>query len=276
MKIELSVQEYFNELKKIEDEYVQEEAIYPWIFVLLKMAECKKQEIMKTWYKEVDIINVAGAVPAKSLSGKALSIRNQLTEYVGTPDIAIIKDDKVLGCVEAKSISQKAKSMYKLFAEESCVPNEISFPSTLEEKKIEKKWRWRYDNKNVGIKRENLQEQEEYVPHQLMSHLQKFNKVLYTNGLDFYYMTLEQKDMGKVIKINHIANLSDSFIAYKNSDYTNTLILEATAEWNKLLAQLSGIDWFKQPTNLDFIFPNFTIRNRDQEIINASQKKEKM
>ena len=50
MKIEFGVQEYFNELKLMDVQYGQEEELYPWIYMLLQMAECRKKEILKEWY----------------------------------------------------------------------------------------------------------------------------------------------------------------------------------------------------------------------------------
>ena len=58
MKIEFGVQEYFNELKLMDAQYGQEEELYPWIYMLLKMAECRKKEILKEWYQEVSIRDV--------------------------------------------------------------------------------------------------------------------------------------------------------------------------------------------------------------------------
>lgn len=55
MKIEFGVQEYFNELKLMDVQYGQEEELYPWIYMLLQMAECRKKEILKEWYEGVSI-----------------------------------------------------------------------------------------------------------------------------------------------------------------------------------------------------------------------------
>ena len=39
MNIEISVKEYFDELLLMEKQYGQEDEIYPWIYMLLKMAD---------------------------------------------------------------------------------------------------------------------------------------------------------------------------------------------------------------------------------------------
>ena len=46
----VSVKEYFDELLLMEKQYGQEEELYPWIYMLLKMAECKKKEILGKEY----------------------------------------------------------------------------------------------------------------------------------------------------------------------------------------------------------------------------------
>lgn len=284
MKIELNVEEYFNKLKQIENVYAQEEALYPWIFILLSMAEIKKRDKKDEQYKKVDIISVAGAKYGKDLSEDELSVRKQLTEYVGTPDIAIIGDGRVLGCVEAKKIS------YNLFTEGYDVPAKIDFPKKLKKTNIyegktygkgkEKKpvFLWRY--KDIQIKK-LLQDKNEYAPHQLLSHLQKFNKVIYTNGLDFFYLTLKQEEMKKVISIESLASLSDSYVKYKGisekpsdanskeiTDELSNLIFEATEEWEKLLDNLSEKDWFESETGLNFLAPEFIIQDEEGKTIN--------
>ena len=55
MKIEFGVQEYFNELKLMDAQYGQEEELYPWVYMLLQMAECRKREILKEWYQGVSM-----------------------------------------------------------------------------------------------------------------------------------------------------------------------------------------------------------------------------
>ena len=52
MKIEFGVQEYFNELKLMDAQYGQEEELYPWIYMLLKMAECRKKGYSRNGIKK--------------------------------------------------------------------------------------------------------------------------------------------------------------------------------------------------------------------------------
>lgn len=275
MRIELEVKEYFNELIRIESVYSQEEALYPWIFILLKIAEIRKSDKLKERYSKIDIINVPGARNGERLLDEAASIREQLTEFVGTPDIALISGNKVLGCVEAKNILP-----YKLFANDYEVPDTIDFPTILKKKNINKDqiitkgknkgeekpplFLWRYEDAGII----NLQDVNEYAPHQLLSHLQKFNKVIYTNGLEFYYLRLLQEETGKVIKIMKLANLFDSYDEYKKTPEDPKIIIKAKEEWDALLDNLSEIDWFNIDANLNFGVPQFMIQDEKGIIIN--------
>ena len=66
MKIEFGVQEYFNELKLMDaQQYGQEEELYPWVYMLLQMAESRKKEILKECYQGVSIRDVHNGVKKK-------------------------------------------------------------------------------------------------------------------------------------------------------------------------------------------------------------------
>lgn len=47
MKIEFTVEDYFNELQSMEKYYGQEEELYPWIYMLLQMVEIREKNILK-------------------------------------------------------------------------------------------------------------------------------------------------------------------------------------------------------------------------------------
>ena len=93
MKIEFGVQEYFNELKLMDVQYGQEEELYPWIYMLLQMAECRKKEILKEWYEGVSIRDVHKAQKAKGDKG----LKKILQSYGVFPDMVIcgIEREKV-------------------------------------------------------------------------------------------------------------------------------------------------------------------------------------
>ena len=79
---------------------------------------------------------------------------------------------------------------------------------------------------------------------QILSHLEKFKKVLYTNGLEFYYLVLNEKK----IDVKKIADLQPMYAEYKeNTTPSPQLLLEASAEWDRLIAGLTSIGWHQKP-----------------------------
>ena len=119
MKIEISVQEYFNELKLMEKHYGQEEDLYPWIYMLLQMAECKKKEILKDLYEEVSIRDVHNwkKKPSEKMER---SIKKTILEKIssiqgGPPEFLILSGKQETnseniccgGCVEIKKFNEK-------------------------------------------------------------------------------------------------------------------------------------------------------------------------
>lgn len=44
MNIEFTVKDYFEELQLMDKQYAQEEALYPWVYMLLQMIECSKKK----------------------------------------------------------------------------------------------------------------------------------------------------------------------------------------------------------------------------------------
>ena len=79
---------------------------------------------------------------------------------------------------------------------------------------------------------------------QILSHLEKFKKVLYTNGLAFYYLVLK----GKNIDVKKIADLQPMYADFKETSTPSPqLLLEASTEWDRLIAGLTSIDWHRPP-----------------------------
>lgn len=79
---------------------------------------------------------------------------------------------------------------------------------------------------------------------QILSHLEKFKKVLYTNGLEFYYLVLNEEK----IDVKKIADLQPMYADFKETSTPSTqLLLEASAEWDRLIAGLTSIDWHQPP-----------------------------
>lgn len=314
MKIEFGVQEYFNELKLMDAQYGQEEELYPWIYMLLQMAECRKKEILEECYQGVSIRDVHNGQNARGSEIKEL-----LRYKLGVPDIAIIdtQTTSFLGCVEIKKSSQslnvsegnktknenlelekyviryqyneenwndkrkqaiieeiksdlleniesnyiktevikntgRNRRVYyfeadiindskKLLAEkikefrkrhDKEQNSDIPYGKEGEVKVIESEWKWK--GENYGWHKQE----------QILSHLEKFKKVLYTNGLEFYYLVLNEKN----IDVKKIADLRPMYAELKNNSApTPQLLLAATTEWDRLIAGLTSIDWHQPP-----------------------------
>ena len=117
MKIEFGVQEYFNELKLMDAQFGQEEELYPWIYMLLQMAECRKKEILKEWYQGVSIRDVHNGEKRKDND-----LIKLLRQKKGFPDHVILErkygEYKILGCSEIKK-NKKFNLMEKQYEVES-------------------------------------------------------------------------------------------------------------------------------------------------------------
>lgn len=114
MKIEFTVEDYFNELQLMNKQYAQEEALYPWVYMLLQMVKHED---------DVSIQLIAKSQKAKSLPGrKLLGGKKNDNISLAFPDIAILgnkfdataiksEDSEQLpyiyGCVECKIFDSK-------------------------------------------------------------------------------------------------------------------------------------------------------------------------
>ena len=97
MKIEFTVEDYFNELRVMENYYGQEEELYPWMYMLLQMIEFRKKSIEED-YNRLCIIDVHKHIGSNSDSKLKKIIKKRV------PDFVIIdpKSDSLCGCVEIK------------------------------------------------------------------------------------------------------------------------------------------------------------------------------
>lgn len=309
MKIEFGVQEYFNELKLMDAQYGQEEELYPWIYMLLQMAECRKKEILKEWYQEVSIRDVHRAVKTQ----KDNEIKLKLIEKRGAPDIVILNMKKYSyknqfgGCVEVKKLGDNLKikegqgyskedlkrknieatyrfnlkniENVKAFSRQ--IKKKLGEKLKIDESKVNYRGSWangplhtfevildkdldnielgkinmetsiKIDEKNIiyylAREKENWECKEKhgwFDEQQIISHLEKFKKVLYTNGLEFYYLVLDEKK----IDVKKIADLQPMYADFKESSTPSPqLLLEASTEWDRLIAGLTSIDWHLPP-----------------------------
>lgn len=121
MKIKLTLKDYLRQLQLMNKQYAQEEALYPWIYMLLQM----------TKHKDVSIQLIAKASNTKALPGrKLLGGKKNDNISLAFPDIAILgnkfdataiksEDSKstneqlpyIYGCVECKKSDSKLSDL---------------------------------------------------------------------------------------------------------------------------------------------------------------------
>ena len=305
MKIEISVQEYFNELKLMEKHYGQEEDLYPWIYMLLQMAECKKEEILKDWYGEVSIRDVHNDSRADG-DKENTTIREKIVLNGAVPDFLVVdmKSKKFFGCVEIKQFvsGQKLQSLnvsehgeytiyyIKEFTNSVIVPKEEVDNICNQINKNHPEWNIKrddkYDNKiwlnypqaqitkkdllqyvQCEIEKEKLikiTSKPKYMAinkgwkptSEIISHLKQYKKLIYTNGLEFYYLEWKSEkennggNLEITVDVTELANLANLYENYKSEGTNASTLLEAAAEWDKLIAGLTKINWHAEPTTL--------------------------
>lgn len=326
MKIEFTVEDYFNELRVMENYYGQEEELYPWMYMLLQMIEFRKKSIVED-YNRLYIIDVHKHIGAASDSELKKIIKKRV------PDFVIIdpKSDSLCGCIEIKKTtpneslklqvgsfyidtikynfeitstlkSKTHKSPYDLSSEEDKksivdkiqkqilekeIPNLDSnhisdpnwtLPKNANSKKIFKKFchvdittnmdtqtildecdsdstEISFTSKdqkkitsNLNITRtETVGSWDSTNGPELVQHLRTSKKVLYTDGLVFYYITFVESK----IRVEKIADLTTYYSnACKTTCFASMTPSErfsAYAEWDKLITALTSIDWHHAP-----------------------------
>lgn len=87
---------------------------------------------------------------------------------------------------------------------------------------------------------------EKYI-YQLYSHLEYGKKVLYTNGLIFYFLTQKNTEDNTCIEIIKIGDLEASFKAYEEEEFSYDMMQKTINDWNDLLQNLTNIDWYAEP-----------------------------
>ena len=84
------------------------------------------------------------------------------------------------------------------------------------------------------------------ITRQLVSHLEKYAKVIYTDGLRFYYLELKDKDeKNNIIYVEKIADLQHMYDEFCQ-DKENWKPQKGN-QWDKLLLKLRKIDWHSEP-----------------------------
>ena len=108
MKIEFGVQEYFDELKLMDAQYGQEEELYPWIYMLLQMAESRKGDD----HERLSIRDVHNLKRYNWLDGSTRGeMLYRVREKLGAPDFIILDSEmkQFCGCVEMKTLNSTLK-----------------------------------------------------------------------------------------------------------------------------------------------------------------------
>lgn len=317
MNINITVEDYFKDLKLMEQQYGQEEELYPWIYMLLQMVEQKKREKLNNSYKRISIRDVHNwkkkGAPKDMVEGSKKNILNTIGSENGGPPELLFFDymtSKYLGCVEIKKMncdewiplketeegtsgSLKVKPYdYEKgieFEVLSC-SKKVVIKNDFEKEKLDifKKMKSELEKNNIvaemmNCKREKCGERYTYTfeaiiydydtdkeaklnngnyfetimkktlrcyeEEQIKNHLKRFGKVIYTNGMEFYYLRLEGcKNIQ--IEISKIADLSSYYKKYLDETSTGNWVSEEKAEieWRKLLDELCKVDWYSEPT----------------------------
>lgn len=157
--------------------------------------------------------------------------------------------NKLDACVEKFKISNNGKVIY-LPKTETESYNEIDISSlkekqwkgrglTTSEVKVDKIREWATTIEPFDDKR---------TAEQMLEHIESYKKVLYTNGLQFCFITLlEKQNEQNKFKVIEIANLQKHYERYKNSESTQEDENAAIIEWEKLKIGLMSIDWYQNP-----------------------------
>ena len=332
MNIEFTVEDYFKELQLMESQYGQEEDLYPLIYMLLQMAECRKKHILEEQYNPLSIRDVHDAQSSSSSNVSKLSKIKKISDSLNIEESNIlfsqvnnitIEKNMIKYKFDAKNLIQsleapnklkleeKFKSIEKPFIPEIDNPiikkltedfNGLNSLSSLSKDDINIKYITQYNrllgtgdrtygNRSYGVEFPSeasiddessititlqlygqtielpitrIQKISQYKYNgdndwlekgQIISHLEKFKKVLYTNGLEFYFLTLSKDE--KTINIKKLADLRSIYNSYYQRHIPLAAIpssyrLFATAEWDKLIAGLTAIDWHHAPiTKID-------------------------
>ncbi len=335
MNIEFTVEDYFKELQLMESQYGQEEDLYPLIYILLQMAECRKKHILEEQYNPLSIRDVHNAQSSSSSNVSKLSKIKKISDALNIEASNIlfsqvnnitIEKNMIKYKFDAKNLIQsledpnklkleeKFKSIEKPFIPEIDNPiikkltedfNGLNSLSSLSKDDINIKYITQYNrllgtgdrtygNRSYGVEFPSeasiddessititlqlygqtielpitrIQKISQYKYNgnndwlekgQIISHLEKFKKVLYTNGKTFYFLTLSKAETE--INVKKLADLHSAYESYYNycnrhisfSNMSPSDLLSATAEWDKLIAGLTAIDWHHAPiTKID-------------------------
>lgn len=203
MKIEFGVQEYFNELKLMDEQYGQEEELYPWIYMLLQMAESRKEND----HERLSIRDVHNLKRYNWLDGSTRGeMLYRVREKLGAPDFIILNSEmnQFCGCVEMKTLNSTLKMQKpKKDAEDFDSGYRVKINRGLEAKKY--KIEYRENEKNVTDK--GIKKCEKEIQSELEQKLgKKFKKeelsITYSIRYNVYTFCAEIKNIKGLIKMD--------------------------------------------------------------------------
>ena len=184
MEVNIIAKDYLEELKLMQNQYGQEDDLYPWIYMLLQMAEQNKK---KDGYEGVSIRQVAGGQKAAIIKGREL-----ISGFGVFPDIVVLDKNfetkhedslknenriydlkaninKLYGCVEVKKLSEKLLT----------ISGKIDF---------NKDSRVEYENNKTNYL---CKKDGRLTPiGEIIGELLWYGKMVYTNGLEWKYLEL--------------------------------------------------------------------------------------
>lgn len=113
MTIDFTVEEYFEQLKLMEDQYGQEEDLYPWIYMLLQSSNVESDPQLSIrdvhkhgFYTTKESINTED----EEEQNTKWEIRYQLSRGVGHPEFVVFgQNNKIVGVVEVKKLDINKK-----------------------------------------------------------------------------------------------------------------------------------------------------------------------
>lgn len=311
MHIDLSVKEYFEQLQLMEAQYGQEEALYPWIYMLLQMAEGKKRNLLSD-YQGISIRDVHNAVSGyKDIKEPCAKAIKQFMQGKAFPDFIMLdrnadnKECCCFGCVEIKALGDSELDVgndeiftvkppntynYEMKFMINDGMKDIFYCIEIDEEmyaSLEKKYSFAVsiEDNNFKVMADDIEPitftevktkawkgRHSSIPRvrkipqwcsvkpfngetvlEMMSHIECYPKVLYTNGLQFCFITLLEKQNEQIkFKVTEIANLKEDYEDYKK--YKNRVSNQfnenaAILEWDKLITGLMSIDWCAEPIN---------------------------
>lgn len=219
MNIDIAGQDYFEELKLMETQYGQEEDLYPWIYMILQMAECRKRDLLGPQYEGISIRDVHNADKEriKELAGSKV-VR-------ATPDFIVMgkSKEKCFGCVEIKNFfngkGQKLINFLEVVDKNKVTIEEIDVPNIeyrLWCRNEGKEWFYLSVDQSVYDKIEELKRTEDGCRNDFNYTIEQNGKIIITNYCKNKHTALE-------LNVSKKLNSKEPQLCIKEDDPTKTV-----------------------------------------------------